>query len=86
MEDIKEYLKSHPPKGFKINPHYYSAKKCDMLEVFFEESLCYVVKLTDRVSIYKAEDDRRITGVKIYGVGKLVDEERVVTTKEIENG
>ena len=72
---LKEYLASRKdvPKKFVSKPHV--VVDLDWANWFFEDCKCYLDASphSHSVELYRAFDDNRVVGVRIYGVSKIVE-------------
>jgi hypothetical protein len=69
-DELRDYLRSRAPGPFKPAAHY--SHNGDMLEVYFEDVPAYSENLTPDIVLIRADDDRRVVGVKVFGVANLV--------------
>lgn len=67
---LLDYLRGRKPKGF--TPHAYYSPEGDFLTVYVEGVPCHAETLADGLEVYRAVDGRAV-GVKVKGVGRLVD-------------
>jgi hypothetical protein len=74
VDELREYLRTHPPKGFKPVPYYSAAG--DFLLLYFEDEAGYTEGLGERAEVIRAFSDGRVVGVKIYRVPELIAEAR----------
>lgn len=70
-ETLDKYLRTHAPKGFKPVPRY--SMTGDMLEIHFEGEPAYAETVNEHLTVLRAFSDKRVVGVKVFGVGPLVD-------------
>jgi hypothetical protein len=70
MNALLEYLRDRKPNPFQ--PHPYYSQFGDFIIVYFENVPCFVETITDAVEVYRADDNRRIVGVKIHRASELV--------------
>lgn len=78
---LTEYLKAHPCKGFKVHPFY--SVIGDLLDVYFENEVGYAETIAPGVDVIRAFSDKRIVGVKLFGIRQLIDD---AITAERDNG
>lgn len=71
---LREYLDANRPSRFRPSPFYSEAG--DFLTVYFENVEGYADPLTGEITLIRDMQDNRIVGVKIYGVRKVVNDER----------
>jgi hypothetical protein len=69
-EKLTEYLKEHPPKGFRPVPFY--SEVGDIITFFSRDVRCYEERLDDLVTIYLSMEARELVGCKIKGVKHLL--------------
>ena len=70
---LKEYLATHPYKGFKPEPRYY--KYGDYLTYYAKEDRCYA-KIIDRfLTVYISIMDGSIVGCKINNVKEFIEKD-----------
>jgi len=72
--DLKEYLRTHPYKGpFRSRAVYFEVG--DFIACYFEDVRCYAEDETSEgACVYRAEDDGRIVGFKVYRASRLIEE------------
>ena len=68
--DLEEDLKNRPRGPFKPVLRY--SRIGDMVEIHFEEDPAFAVQVNEYLTLLRAFSDRRLVGVKIFGVGPLV--------------
>lgn len=74
METVSDYLAKHPYRGpFKPVPRYSAIG--DMLEIHYEEEPAYAEPVNEHLTLLRAFSDKRIVGMKVFGVAALVTDE-----------
>ncbi len=73
-ETVTQYLAGKTCKGFKPVPRY--SLTGDMLEVHIEGEPAYAETVNEYLTVLRAFSDKRIVGVKVFGVAALVDDAR----------
>jgi hypothetical protein len=78
VEELKEYLRDHPAKGFRPRPFYSAPGDCVIF--YASNERCYAKRINELLTIYMSMESDRPVGCKIKGVqqpilsrfGKLV--------------
>jgi hypothetical protein len=71
VQNLKEYLKSNPLKGFQAVPQYFAAE--DFLTFYFRDERCFAKRVDDVLTVFLATDSRELVGFKIKGVRHIVE-------------
>ena len=73
---LEEYIRDHPFVGpFRSIARYF--QDGDFVACYFEDVRCYAEDDTcENVCVYRAMDDKRIVGFKVYGASRLIGERR----------
>ena len=71
---IEEYISANPPKPFKPGAKYFLTG--DFLSVFFEGELYFAEQVDARLTVYRAESDRRVIGFRVWGIKSLIRESK----------
>ncbi len=70
---LEEYLRTHQPGKFKPGvPMCQQHGEGDTMHVYFEDVHCYEERISDFCDVYRAFDDKRIVGVKMWNVRKVL--------------
>ena len=69
-QDLDEYLKTHPPKGFRPVPHYFA--QGDFVTFYFRNDPCFAQRVDDLLTVFVAFDTRELVGCKIKGVKHIL--------------
>ena len=69
-QDLMEYLKAHPPEGFKPVPHYFP--QGDFVTYYFRKDPCFAQRVDDLLTVYLAFDTKELVGCKIKGVKHIL--------------
>ena len=70
---LKEYLATHPYKGFKPQPRYY--KFGDYLTYFAKPDRCTGKTIDEFLTVYRSIEDDSIVGVKIKNLKKFIEQD-----------
>lgn len=65
-----------PPAPFR--PHSYHNLEGDILHVYAEDADHYAERLTSNIDVYRAMDDNRVIGFKLYDVQGLPNQKGCV--------
>jgi len=69
-QDLKEYLETHPPQGFRPVPHYFA--QGDFVTYFFRNERAYSQRVDDILTVFLAFDTNELVGCKIKGVKHIL--------------
>lgn len=69
-QDLMEYLKTHPPEGFKPVPHYFP--QGDFVTYYFRNDPCFAQRVDDLLTVYLAFETKELVGCKIKGVKHIL--------------
>jgi hypothetical protein len=70
IEKLVRELAEHPRGPFVPYARYSEAG--DHIEVFLEDVMCVARWINHQVTVFETRDDRRIVGVEICGIKKLL--------------
>lgn len=70
-QNLSEYLKTHPCKGFDKSPHYFP--NGDFVKYFFRDERAYSHRLDDVVTVYLGMESGELVGCKIKGVKHILE-------------
>jgi hypothetical protein len=68
--DLMEYLKTHPPLGFRPVPHYFP--QGDFVTYYFRNEPSYAERVDDLLTVYLTFDTKELVGCKIKGVKHIL--------------
>lgn len=69
-QNLKQYLDTHPPKGFKPVPHYFP--NGDFVTYYFRPDRCYSQRVDDLLTVFLAMGNNELVGCKIKGVSHIL--------------
>jgi hypothetical protein len=69
-QDLDEYLKTHPPKGFRAVPHY--SAQGDFVTYYFRNDPCYAERVDDLLTVFLTFDTKELVGCKIKGIKHIL--------------
>ena len=69
-DELMEYVKANPAKGFTPRP-YYSAKG-DCLIFYATNEDCYARRVNELLTVYQSMKTHKVTGCKIKGVRHII--------------
>ena len=69
--DLKGFLSSHKPKGFKSAPHYCASG--DYLTFYLRNDRCYAKRVDDVLTVYRSMENGEFVGCEINGVRKILE-------------
>ncbi len=76
--DLREYIETHPPQGFRPVPHYF--RDGDFISWYWKDDLAYSDPVhVDGVwvgCLERSIETNEVVGVKIFGVAQKVEDER----------
>ncbi len=72
-------IKDAPSEPFK--PNAFHNTDGDLLEVFWENVSYYAEWLNPKVTVLRAEDDKRIVGCQVWGLSKTMNVESSESSK-----
>lgn len=74
MDDnvLRDWVAAHPFKG-PFRPHIFYHREGDVLNVYWEDARCHADKGGDGFEFYRADDDGRVVGVRLWGVRRRLD-------------
>lgn len=70
-QDLNQYLETHKCQGFKPVPHYFPTG--DFVSYFFSNERCHEQRVDDLLTVYLANDTKKLVGCKIEGVKHILD-------------
>jgi hypothetical protein len=69
-ENLMEYLKTHPPQGFRPVPHYFPDG--DFVAYYFRNDRCYAERVDDLLTVFVSFETKELVGCKIKGVKRIL--------------
>jgi len=69
-ESLKEYIKNHPARGFRSQPHYF--QEGDFVAYYIKEDVAYEERIGELVTIYRSMKSNEMVGCKIKGLKRIM--------------
>jgi len=69
-DDLMDYLKTHPCKGFRPAPRY--SAPGDFVTFYFREERAFARRVDDLLTVYLSMETKELVGCKIKGVKHLL--------------
>ena len=69
-QTLNDYLKTHPPQGFRAVPHYFPVG--DYVTYYFRDERCYEERVDDLLTVYLSMTTNEVVGCKIKGVKHIL--------------
>ena len=69
-QDLMEYLKTHPPQGFRPIPHYFP--QGDFVTYYFRNDPSFAERVDDLLTVFLTFDTKELVGCKIKGVKHIL--------------
>jgi hypothetical protein len=69
-QNLMEYLKAHPPQGFRPVPHYFP--QGDFVTYYFRNDPCHAQRVDDLLTVFLTFDTNELVGCKIKGVKHIL--------------
>src|SRR5262245_7944336 len=70
-QNLSQYLKENPSKGFKPVPHYFASG--DYLSWFLRGDECRAKRIDDVLTVFLAEGTDELVGCKVKGVKHILE-------------
>ncbi len=82
VQHLKNFIRTHPAKGFTPRPYYSAAGDCLIYYATNED--CYAQRVNELLTVYLSMQTRKVVGCKIKGVRHIIENslESFFTTKE----
>jgi hypothetical protein len=70
-DDLRDYVRTNPAKGFESRPHYSADGDC--LSFYFCNADHFAVRVNEVLTVYRDMKSRELIGWKIKGVRRIIE-------------